>query len=301
MAEAAAAADQLFNDRVAAAVAAHLAANPAHAPVAAPPAAVTHVGVKLPDFWIRDPKMWFSQAEAQFRRARITRPATMYDHILVRLPEEVVMSVRALVAEIEADPALEDTSYQLLKTALMASFGKTMWQMAYAIIDHPDLGDRRPTAMMAELLALRYETSAPDSLFLAHFLRRLPPSIRDHIAAAGHKTAAEMATHADSLWDARRAGTVSTLTAAVTDSLAAVSVRSPSPHRDGRRRSPDQRQRQRSPDRGQRSDSRRPQRRNTPGRRDNRQRNDNSSLCFYHDQFGVKALKCNQPCAWTEN
>ncbi len=137
MAEAAEAAAAEFNARVAIAVAAALALNQAPA---APPAAVAHVGVKLPDFWVRDPKMWFSQAEAQFRRARIVRSSTMYDHILVKLPEEVVMSVRALVAEIEADPALEDTSYQMLKDALMASYGKTMWQMAYAIIDHP----RRP-------------------------------------------------------------------------------------------------------------------------------------------------------------
>jgi hypothetical protein len=49
--------------------------------------------------------------------------------------------------------------------------------MAYALLDHPDLGDRRPSAMMAEMLSLRYETTAPDSLFLALFLRRLPPSI----------------------------------------------------------------------------------------------------------------------------
>jgi hypothetical protein len=59
-------------------------------------APVAHVAVKLPDFWVKDPKMWFSQAEAQFRRARITAETTMYDYILMKLPEDVVMSVRAL-------------------------------------------------------------------------------------------------------------------------------------------------------------------------------------------------------------
>jgi hypothetical protein len=75
--------------------------------------------------------------------------------------------------------------------------------MAYALLDHPDLGDRHTSAMMAEILSLRFETSAPDSLFLALFLRRLPSSIRDHLAAANHTTATEMAAHADILWDAR--------------------------------------------------------------------------------------------------
>jgi|LakMenEpi03Aug12_release.lakeMendotaPanAssembly.Ray.scaffolds.fasta_scaffold4999857_1 hypothetical protein len=48
------------------------------AALAAPVAA--HVAVKLPYFWVKDPKMWFAQAEAQFRRARITVEGTKYDH-----------------------------------------------------------------------------------------------------------------------------------------------------------------------------------------------------------------------------
>ncbi len=81
--------------QIAAAVAA------AQAAAVAPVALVT---VKLPDFWVKDPKMWFLQAEAQFRRARITAETTMYDYVLMKLPQGVVMSVRALVSAIEADP-----------------------------------------------------------------------------------------------------------------------------------------------------------------------------------------------------
>jgi hypothetical protein len=61
------------------------------AALAAVPAPVAHVAVKLPDFWVKDPKMWFAQAEAQFRRARITAQTTMYDYVLMKL--DVVMSV----------------------------------------------------------------------------------------------------------------------------------------------------------------------------------------------------------------
>jgi hypothetical protein len=103
----------------------------------------------------------------------------------------------SLHSRIEADPVKQETSYDLLKDALLVSYGKTKWQMAYALLDHPARGDRRPSAMMAEMLALRFETSAPDSLFLALFLRRLLDSIRDHLAAANHSMAPEMATHAD--------------------------------------------------------------------------------------------------------
>jgi hypothetical protein len=103
MAEAAAA----LQAQITAAVTAALAAQAAAA------APVAHVAVKLPDFWVKDPKMWFSQAEAQFRRARITAETTMYDYVLMKLPEDVVMSVRSLVSAIEADPVKQETSYTL--------------------------------------------------------------------------------------------------------------------------------------------------------------------------------------------
>jgi hypothetical protein len=266
--------------QITAAVTAALAAQAAAA------APVAHVAVKLPDFWVKDPKMWFAQAEAQFRRARITAETTMYDYVLMKLPQDVVMSVKSLVSAIEADPIKQETSYTLMKEALLGSFGMTKWQMAYSLLDHPDLGDRRPLAMMAEMLSLRYETSAPDSLFLALFLRRLPPSIRDHLSAANHTTATKMSSHADILWDARNTSSVS----AVTDSLAAVSVRSVSPAR--RAQSPDRRAR--SPDR-RRGGGRQPPRRPTPGHADGKK------ICWIHRKYGFDGTNCRQPCNWAEN
>jgi hypothetical protein len=144
---------------------------------------------------------------------------------------------------------------------------------------------------MAEMLSLRFETTAPDSLFLALFLRRLPVSIRDHLAAANHTTATEMATHADILWDARSTATVS----AVTDSLAAVSVRSASPNR--RAKSPDRRAR--SPDRrGGLGGGHQPPRHPTPGRTDGKKK---PYICFIHKKWGVDANSCRPGCQWAEN
>jgi hypothetical protein len=220
----------------------------------------------------------------------------MYDYVLMRLPEDVVMSVRALVSAIEADPVKQEASYNLIKEALLGSYGKTKWQMAYALLDHPELGDRRPSAMMAEMLALRYEATAPDSLFFALFLRRLPSSIRDHLAAANHTTAAEMATHADILWDARNSETVS----AVSETLSAVSLRSSSPNR----RSPDRRAK--SPDRRGRSPDRRANsgrgRRPTPGRQDSKAaKGGKKTVCYYHRRFGAEAENCEGACSFSEN
>ncbi len=129
----------------------------------------------------------------------------MYDHVLMKLPEAVVISVRNLINEIQ--PGANDAYERLkerLKERLTDSYAKTRWQQAFTLIKHPDLGDRRPSALMDEMLAL-LPTGAhsDDTIFLALSLLRLPTSMRDHLAAADHKTAADMARHADTIWDSR--------------------------------------------------------------------------------------------------
>jgi hypothetical protein len=262
--------------QITAAVTAALAAQ------AAAVAPVAHVAVKLPTFWTTDPDMWFFQAECSFNRSRITTSYTKFEHVVMKLPEEVIISVRNLLQELT--PASLD-AYEQLKEALTVSYGRTRWQRGFAIIDHPDLGDRRPSRMMSEMLALLPSGTAPDLLFLCLFLRRLPASMRDHLAAADHKTTAAMAAHADLLWDSR-AGQV----ASISDSVAAVSLRgrSPTPRR--------------SPSRHQ--DNRRQRRSPTPVTRrrpDSRSRNEDPNLCYYHDKFKHKALKCESPCTWSKN
>ena len=75
MAEAAADIDQ----RITAAVAVALAGRAQPAPL---PAHVNTVSVKLPDFLVADPDMWFFQAEAAFRNTRNTQLRIKFDHVV---------------------------------------------------------------------------------------------------------------------------------------------------------------------------------------------------------------------------
>jgi hypothetical protein len=197
------------------------------------------------------------------------------------------MSVRDLVNTMQ--PNTPD-AYEQLKARLTASYGKTKWQQVNALLDMPPLGDKRPSHLLNEMLALLPTGENKDgAIFLGIFLRKLPTTMRDHLAAANHTTAAAMSAHADVLWDARCGdSTVNQLVEASTTAVAAMNV-----SRDSRRRSPDRR----SPDCRPRQS--RPGRRPTPGP-DSRRR-DSSALCYYHSRFGQKALKCEAPCSWTEN
>ena len=176
---------------IATAVAAALAAERAAVGAAG---GVHHVAFKMPDFWTKDPELWFTQAEMAFDVARITRSYTKYQHIVAKLPEDVMLSCRSLLGEIAPN---DDDAYERLRDRLTTSFGNTIWQRGFALLDHPDLGDRRPSTMMNQMLALLPYGTNPEMLFFCLFLRRLPASMRDQLASANHRTAAAMAEHAD--------------------------------------------------------------------------------------------------------
>ena len=58
---------------------------------------VAKVSVKLPDFWTEDPDLWFVHAEAAFRNTQITQSITKFDHIVQKLPQKIMVSVRGLI------------------------------------------------------------------------------------------------------------------------------------------------------------------------------------------------------------
>ena len=257
------------------------------------PAAVAHVAVRLADFWVSDPDVWFYQTEAEFERAHITVSRTKYQYVLPRLPEAVAVSMRSLLQRI--DNTTQD-AYEQLKAGLLLKYGKSKWQRGFAIIDHPDIGDRRPSQLMSDMLALLPAGNAPDTLFLCHFLRRLPVSLRDHLAAADCDTAEEMAVCADRLWDARAGQPVSHLDSQ-DSSIAALAGRSASPG--------DSRQYRRSPER--RSRGGRGGRRGRGGRGGqgssggSRRSATPGGLCRLHAKWGADAFSCERPCSWSGN
>jgi hypothetical protein len=109
------------------------------------------VSVKLPEFWQADPEMWFSQAELAFRRTQVVDSLTKYNHELTKLPEAVISSVRDLVHAVDD---MYTNVYKHLKSSLLSSFGQSKWQLINKLIDHQDLGARRPSSLMDQMLTL---------------------------------------------------------------------------------------------------------------------------------------------------
>ena len=163
----------------------------------------------------------------------------------------------------------------------LGKFTLSRWARAAAVVKFPDLGDRRLSALMDEMLAIHPVGEKPATLFLYIFLTKLPEEMFDTLSKDDYVGPRELAAAADRLWDSRQArGRAFAPLSTLTPALAAAAVSGP------RSPSPSQRA-SRQQNRDGRNQGRR---RQTPGRP--------SSLCRLHEKWGEDAHRCIPPCSW---
>jgi hypothetical protein len=212
---------------------------------------------------------WFQQAEAQFRVKSITRSTTKFDHVLARLPSDATVSIGDVIDKATTAVNPSETPYEDLKARLLKAYMPGPYKMLDSLLDHPALGDRTPSKMMDEMLALLPTGEKPSMLFNALFLRRLPATLRQVLATQKYEDPHTLAEAADHLYDS---GVHSTAAAAAllphNSEVCAVPAARPS----------------RSPTRGSGGRSA------TPG-----------GLCWFHAKWADKAIQCKPPCSWSGN
>ncbi len=98
-----------------------------------------------------------------------------------------------------------DEPFDSLKNTLLGQFGKSKWQSYLELLRLlMEMQGLKPSVLMVKLKQHLPPGVSPDNdLFLAMFLIRLPPSMRETVVAGAHKTVAAMVKAADALWDAR--------------------------------------------------------------------------------------------------
>lgn len=152
------------------------------------------VSFKLPTFWASHPQVWFQQAEAQFTIRSITADPTKYAYIVAALDQD---TAGRLLDLLRAPPT--ENKYTAIKTRLMKTFGLTRRVRANRLLQMGDLGDRPPSVLMDEMLAL-LDGHAPCMLFEQLFLNRMPDAIRLQLADADFTDPRKVAERADELW-----------------------------------------------------------------------------------------------------
>ena len=157
-----------------------------------------HVPVKLLPFDSKQPKRWFQQTDAIFRRSHVVSSQEKWDYVLPKMPTDVLNDISGVV-----DNLTDDTPnpYELVKNRLLETYTPTRWQLARQLMSFPHVSGVRPTTLMNQLLSLLPEGDHPETMFLLLFLDRLPPHISSQLTARTFCHPRDMAVYADQIWD----------------------------------------------------------------------------------------------------
>lgn len=154
------------------------------------------VSLELSTFCASLPKVWFIQAEAQFHIHHITTDLTKYLCVVCALDQE---TTRRLIHYLRQPPA--DNKYEGIKTLLLRTFCLSRRERAARLLHMGGLGDRKPSVLMGEMLALM-DGHKTCLLFDLLFLEQMPMDIRLLLVDDDFTDPHRLAAHADVLWQA---------------------------------------------------------------------------------------------------
>lgn len=180
---------------------------------------------KLPEFWPANPVLWFARAEFNFEVSQVISEREKFMHTANALPYDAL----TMVADLVTQPPLF-RPYQQLKERLLLSHQLTAVQMAEKILEMPELGDRRPSQLLAAMMEFCPEGETNTAFFRASFLRRLPKEIRVLLADEVRGNLKDLAVRADELFQHHRTSPVAAVASEVdlelAEAVAALGVKS---------------------------------------------------------------------------
>ena len=254
--------------------------------------------VKLPPFWEADAAAWFDLADEVFEALQVTDSRSKYRAVLVHIPPHILERARGVLrtATTSAQP------FEQLKAKLVELLTPSELELVQKIINGPELGGQRPSDMMDAMLAALPPGEAAGRIFKGLWLRRLPADLSDQVAPQFSKLdPQQLATYADTIWDARNAKKASVVASTVApgetasqgemdplqEAIAALNINLKKWNKNKGRGG--YKGKGRGGGRG--------------GGNGGQQGHKGGHLCSRHREFGDNAYKCEEPgtCTWSGN
>jgi hypothetical protein len=255
--------------------------------------------IDLSSFWDRNPVLWFAQAEGIFELQNETDSRRKFFHVLKALNQVILSQVADLV---ECVPV--NSPYEILKARLLSASKKTDFQKAEMVMALPALGDRKPSALLAEMLELCPRGWEHDRWFSFLFLSRLPMNVR--VLLRGQQTVdlrllAEQADEVAALFTPGQVSGapfnhVSQVDQQQADMVAAVGTGQPHTSRPSQAQHQQQHNRHGQGKTGHKGKGR-------PETEEQKSVRLKSGLCLAHWRYGPRCFpqKCQKPCVLSEN
>lgn len=258
--------------------------------------AVSATELKLPNFWPKNPRVWFTQVEARFDLRRITSQSTKYLHVVAALPPEIADAID----DILISPAPND-QYDNLKKAVLERLEAPEQSRLQQLLSREELGDQRPSQLlhrMRQLLGAHARQDGQLPLLRELFLQRLPQSVRVVLAGSDEASLDRLAQLADRITEystpsftpiaATRMHEEPDRLSRLEEKLNQLTETMQQLMQSGSAQRSEQR-RNRSPSRQPSSSQR------------NQSREGHEGVCWYHRRFGTGASRCTQPCSFSGN
>jgi hypothetical protein len=132
------------------------------------PQEVANISPKIPPFWKPNPKIWFVQIEAQFRRYRIHTDQAKFDYVVSSIDADILSHV----SDILADPPA-DGKYIALKDKLISVFEESDTKKFQTLLTGIELGDQKPSQLLSKMRSLA-DKKVSDDFMKALWLKQLP-------------------------------------------------------------------------------------------------------------------------------
>ncbi|XP_053968530.1 uncharacterized protein LOC128869961 [Anastrepha ludens] len=162
----------------------------------------THVDryerIELPPFWSQQAQLWFAAVEAQFQLRRITSDATKYYTVIARLDQDALIVVENLIT----NPPTND-KYSTLKNALLNHFALSQSRRFKMLLSGVELGDRRPSELLAEINRLGGDKLDP-AFVRVIWLERLPPQVQMALVGRDQEDNVQLSQLANQIMEVQR-------------------------------------------------------------------------------------------------
>lgn len=244
---------------------------------------VARLAVKAPPFWPERPELWFAQLEGQFTLTGVTTDVTKYSYVLTHIETRYAREIRDIVTRPPAEG-----KYEAVKTALIQRLTATQEQRTRQLLEHEELGDRKPSQFLRHLRTLA-DANIPEQLLRTLWMGRLPTQVQVILATCTTDRIEDVAEQADCIIEVISRTTIAAAISTPANSLLEEQIKTLT------------QQVERLTMQARRSRARSQSRNRTPRERSksrtDKQAITDNSLCFYHQRFGEEARKCQQPCS----
>jgi len=242
-------------------------------------ALVNRVAIKIPPFWADEPELWFAQLEGQFALVGITQDATKYAYVLANIETRHAKEVKDLIT---SPPA--DNKYEALKKAFIQRLSASQEQQIRQLLEHEEMGDRRPSQFLRHLQSLA-RTAIPEQLLRTLWMGRLPSQLQAILASRTMDNLEEVAEQADKIHEVtcRAVAVASVQPASSTTTLEQQVVQLAKQVASLNSRLSRELDKSKKRERSRSHSKKKPE---------------DKSICYYHRRFQEKAQKCTQPCTF---